>query len=368
MKIELPTDTDHVKVIHGDCKQFAVSFSPHTVDAIVTDPPYGLEFMGKEWDSLAGEHWRTDVTPDKTGRGSWLGSGKPTPRYGHNGAAMQEWFHAHFSALLPTVKPGGYLAAFGGSRTQHRLACAIEDAGWEIRDCILWLYGTGFPKGKGCLKPAYEPIILARRPGPKVLPLGIDECRVAVADDDNIFAKNPHTVNKGSNKIYGAFRQDGSCPEYDPTAGRYPANILHDGSDEVLEAFAAFGEKSSGAWDGKRTQPKTKNTFGEFALRDEKPKAGDSGTAARFFYCAKASKSDRGEGNTHPTVKPTDLMRWLVRLVCPVVGTVLDPFAGSGTTGKACQEEGRKCLLIEQDAGYVEIIKKRLWPKDTLFS
>lgn len=323
MTPELPTESEPVKVVEGDCRDVLRGLPDGCVDAVVTDPPYELGFMGKAWD-------RTGVAFDP-----------------------QTW-----TAVFRVLKPGGYMLAMGGSRTYHRLTCAIEDAGFEVRDCILWLYGTGFPKGRGCLKPSYEPIVLARKPGPRVLPLGIDDCRVPTGE----------TIRATRNTALGVMNDDAWQPtpgvyEQHP-AGRYPANLVHDGSPEVLEAFAAFGERKSGS--RKSGEYKPLGFYGNAIA--ERPDGTErvmpaldasAGTAARFFYCAKASRAERGEGNRHPTVKPIALMRWLVRLVSAPGDTVLDPFGGSGTTGVACLAEGRRCLLVEQDAGHCETARKR---------
>jgi DNA modification methylase len=289
----------------GDCLDVLPRLGYWPCDAVVTDPPYGLRFMGKSWD--------------------------------HGVPGVLFW-----RTIMACLRPGGYMAVMGGTRTYHRLTCAVEDAGLEIRDCLAWLYGTGFPKSNGCLKPAWEPIVLARRPGPRVLPLGVDECRTNTDESSSDNGINPEVLRSGRN-------------------GRYPTNVLHDGSDEVMGAFSASGESRSPS--GPQRQGghhrhdvgmtgSSRNGFGVGY--------GDGGSAARFFYCAKPSKKERGPGNTHPTVKPLALMRWLVCLVCPPGGLVLDPFAGSGTTGLACLDEGRRCVLVEQDEEYCGIIKRRL--------
>jgi DNA modification methylase len=397
--------TDAVELYHGDCLEVLKHLPDSSVDAVVTDPPYGLEFMGKDWDRIGGGRKSKPGIGDRgtewvSNRGWNSHRCVKCDHLPHGGSPcrcespdirpvdnrwqeMQEWFYRHFAAILPKVKPGGYLAAFGGSRTQHRLACAIEDAGWEVRDCLLWLYGTGFPKGQGCLKPAYEPIVLARRPGPKVLPLGIDECRVPTDE-------STRRTNASVMRWSGGWGSDGEKYQTGTDSGRYPANVLHDGSDEVLEAFAAFGVRGGGDKRGE-CSGKRPGGFGNVGhdSGESEPNStvyADAGTAARFFYCAKVSKSERligdrtgcvcpggdacggficDEGrskNTHPTVKPVALMRWLTRLVTPPSGTVLDPFAGSGTTAKACVAEGRKCILIEREENYVEIIRNRIRP------
>lgn len=405
-------------VLHGDCREVMRTMPDNSVDAIITDPPYELGFMGKSWDS-------TGIAYDVT--------------------VWQE--------CLRVLKPGGHLLAFGGSRTYHRLACAIEDAGFQIRDQIMWVYGSGFPKslnigkaidkaagvereviGKSAysqpaksghhggltgdninfngerytpsvtapatdeakqwegwgtaLKPAHEPIVMARKPfdgtvAQTVLTYGtgginINGCRVG----DEVLPKQ----TAGQAQIGTFERTDMVTPE---RTGRFPANFIHDGSDEVLELFP---NAKGGAYPAKRGQ--AVNT--SFASGQETEGGframGDDGSAARFFYCAKASKKDRNEGldgfepkreadrivddgvggnnprnrsntpklNHHPTVKPTDLMRYLCRLVTPSNGTVLDPFTGSGSTGKAATLEGFNFIGIEQSAEYVEIATARI--------
>jgi site-specific DNA-methyltransferase (adenine-specific) len=372
----------------GDCLDVLKTMSANSVDAIVTDPPYGLAFMGKKWDY--------DVPSEEIWR-----------------------------ECLRVLKPGGHLLAFAGTRTQHRMAVRIEDAGFEIRDIIAWVYGSGFPKsldvskaidkaagaerevigkvlGMGkqnpewngtaqgraensfkpeynatapateaarqwqgwgtALKPALEPITVARKPligtvAENVLAhntgaLNVNGCRVGT---DGGTAKGSKPMGEG-NGIYGAGLH-GACEITQLSAGRWPANLIHDGSEEVARL-----------------------------LND----------AARFFYCAKASKRDRDEGlkgfeekptvsnmcsgsvqqsgegerldgnplpkraNNHPTVKPTDLMRYLCRLVTPPGGTVLDPFMGSGSTGKAAMLEGFGFIGIERDPEYVKIAEARI--------
>jgi site-specific DNA-methyltransferase (adenine-specific) len=318
------------ELFRGDCLAVMPTLRPATVDAVVTDPPYGLSFMGKGWD--------------------------------HAVPGTEYW-----EAALRLMKPGAYLVAFGGSRTFHRMACAIEDAGFQIRDTIMWLYGSGFPKARSCLKPAHEPIILARRPGP-MRPLGIDECRVAMnrGDADRIANmggfgregyRRPRTAETFMQGTPDATRAEAH------TAGRWPANVAHDGSDEVLAAFAAFGERGGGGG-GRDSRGRIHEAFSmdrprKAARNDVHPGFGDTGTAARFFYCAKASKAERA-GSDHPTVKPLALMSWLCRLVTPPGGVILDPFLGSGTTGAAAVADGFRFIGIERDPGYFRTAKRRI--------
>lgn len=312
-----------------------------SIDAIVTDPPYALGFMGKEWDRIGdtgrGARVRTvraaEVTPPGQGHttsgGAYLAAGVDSLRSA--GKPFQVWCEAWAREALRVLRPGGHLAAFGGTRTYHRLTCAVEDAGFEVRDCLSWLYGSGFPKSKNldgewqgwgtALKPAWEPAVLARKPldgtvAANVLAhgtgaLNIDGCRIGT--DVTV------TVRNGASGIHGRYGRDGRVFTRENPPGRWPANVVLD-----AEAATLVGEQS------------------------------------RFFYTAKASKSERGDGNTHPTVKPLALMRWIVRLVTPPGGIVLDPFAGSGTTALACREEGFSCILIEREQEYVDIIHKRL--------
>lgn len=323
--------------------------------AAVTDPPYELGFMGKKWDST--------------------------------GIAFQP---ETWRLVLDALPPGGHLVAFGGTRTFHRMAVAIEDAGFELRDTLMWLYGTGFPKshnqpgGLGtALKPAVEPIILARKPLAGTVQmnvlahgtgaLNIDGCRIQMADGEQnpSVTRRRGAINHLSDRPAAETEAEGRMASRQSpqafrryregeTIGRWPANVLHDGSDEVEATFAIFGERP-GQQGRARTDGAAQNNAVLGALRhvtqNPKPR-GDSGTASRFFYSAKASAADRA-GSKHPTVKPVALMQWLVRLVCPPGGTVLDPFAGSGTTGAACIAEGLNAVLCENNAEYANDIRRR---------
>lgn len=296
-------------VYHGDC--IAIAPMLDQVDAIVTDPPYHLTSgnISFDWNSLGPNGIRqTNMRGRKTGfmGQHWDG--------GDIAFRPETW-----ATIGTALKPGGYLLAFGGTRTHHRIWCAIEDAGFVIQDTIMWLHGSGFPKGRSHLKPAHEPICVAYKPG-GTRTLQIEECRIGLGG-----GYTNTTVSAGARR--DRWEGNRSTGERIDNGGRWPANICHSGSDEVMGAFAAF------------------------RLDKESP--------ARFYYAARASKADRA-GSKHPTVKPVALMRWLVRLVTPLGGILLDPFAGSGTTGAAALADGRKVILIERELEYIADIKRRL--------
>lgn len=325
------------KIHTGDCLDVLRTMPDESVDAVVTDPPYGLAFMGKRWD--------------------------------YDVPSVEAW-----AECLRVLKPGGHLLAFFGTRTYHRGVVRVEDAGFEIRDCIAWLYGQGFPKShnlKGdwsgwgtALKPAMEPIVVARKPlcgtvAENVLRWGtgavnIDGCRVDAGNGRPwIESKSEDAKNAYGNGLNGS-RYAGLT-----SLGRWPANVVHDGSDEVV---GLFPDTTSGQVKSHhRRQAGGKDTF-----HNSRPKefgrefGGDTGSAARFFYCAKASKAERGSGNGHPTVKPVALMAYLCRLVTPLGGVVLDPFTGSGSTGVACVREGFDFIGIEREPEYVRIAEARI--------
>lgn len=401
-----------MKLINSDCIAAMKEMPDNSVDSIVTDPPYELGFMGKSWDST--------------------------------GIAFQV---AVWQEALRVLKPDGHLIAFSGSRTYHRMAVAIEDAGFEIRDQIMWVYGSGFPKShnisKGidkaagaerevvgvaqgaatsnteslgvyrstydetapataaakqwqgwgtALKPAHEPMVLARKPvigtvANNVLTYGVGGLNI---DGSRVEGKLEGDPNRFAKTDGGEFVMELHNAPVVRNEGRWPANFIHDGSDEVV-AFFPDSKSTSG-----KKQPNNTNNEVYSGTWDAQPDKvsgfDDSGSAARFFYCAKTSKRDRNEGldefeakrdhdgradgkvggdnprnrtnaeklNHHPTVKPTSLMQYLVRLVTPQGGTVLDPFMGSGSTGKACAYEGFEFIGIDQSAEYVEIARARI--------
>jgi len=646
---------DSENVVCSDCLEYMKTMPENSVDSIVTDPPYGLSFMGAKWDSFNGSSGNQTISERQAEGKRYADENKGAPRYANSHGkkvtqgemvAFQAAMTPIFEEALRVAKPGAHLLCFGGTRTFHRMACAIEDAGWTVFDCIMWVYGSGLPKSmdvakaidktggidpkksgsalmaareragmsrsevadaigcteaslrdwevgrarkKGapvehvtpspiyrdklvgllgftederkvlgvaqdrrqdgsvlglghsgkrydgaqtelarewegwgtCLKPAWEPIIVARKPldgtvAHNVLTWGvgalnIDACRVAIGADDDVFAKNPHTHSKGKDSgIYGTYKEQQG--NWSGDKGRFPANLVHDGSQMVLELFPDTGKSSGGGMhtlntfrDGEDSAERTYADRGSTSFAAKPGMRREPTSADRFFYCAKASKKDRNYGcerlltwaerdqeltqlleqassllardisesmmlnlveqgcstslfgnentvlsqeecrfitstviplitasktcsssprsntsesildairtseesgislarladkssqsrqdstsggtdtatsaasalfgvlseirgrarvgNFHCTVKPTELMKWLVQLVTPEGGVVLDPFAGSGTTLVACKMLGRDCIGIEREPEYVEIIKRRL--------
>jgi DNA modification methylase len=382
------TDSDiKNRIIQGNCLDVLKTLEGNSIDAVVTDPPYEIGFMGKKWDSTG---------------------------IAYNVELWKE--------CLRVLKPGGHLLAFGGTRTYHRMACAIEDAGFEIRDQIQWIYGSGFPKsfniGKAvdklqgnegktewegwgtALKPANEPIVLARKPLSEktvaenclkwgVGGINIDESRVENTGKSTLrplgksaYQKGGGIVNGGVAGTHKVENEFGGGHEL----GRFPANVIHDGSDEVAILFPNTKSGKMGANHTRHTDGSPNGIYGKFNINHPLGETyGDSGSASRFFYCAKASKKERNmgcenmdipeyrwnnagvcqqikgrKGNFHPTVKPLKLMEYLVKLVSRENATVLDPFAGSGSTLIACKNLNRNYIGIEIDPEYIKIIKARL--------
>lgn len=340
------------EILRGDCRERLLDIPEASIDAAVTDPPYELGFMGRSWDA-------TGVANDP----------------------------AVWAEVLRVLKPGAHLFAFGGSRTYHRMACAVEDSGFELRDCLQWLYGTGFPKslnvggGRGtALKPGYEPIILARKPLIGTVAanvqlhgtgaLNIDACRIETTDDLNGGAysgaerKRDNYSPSDSTADASLTRLRRGVGEYVQPTGRWPANVILD-EEAAAELDEQAGERKRGANPTRRGADGDRVALGRFAGQEEcaAPRGAEVGGASRFFYTPKASRKERDSGgvrNTHPTVKPVALMRWLCRLVAPASGIVLDPFCGSGSTGVACMGEGLDFIGIEKEPEYAEIACQRL--------
>ncbi|RTY61781.1 DNA-methyltransferase [Pseudomonas veronii] len=399
------------QILVGDCIEMMRTLPDNSVDSVVTDPPYGIRFMGKSWDGQ-------DIEARAAYRASMPShAGACGPNGGHRSIAAEagkydltpagmrafqaftlEWA----TECLRVLKPGGHLLSFAAARTYHHMAVGIEMAGFEIRDQIMWVFGSGFPKshnlkgkheGKGtALKPAHEPICMARKPITGTVlenmdqwgtgAINVDDCRIHGADAKAAKYSQKrmapgHVVNDT-----GAWKQEA---EYTGMlkAGRWPANLIHDGSDEVVAMFPAEAGASARVRGTEASAASVGRITGQ---RDRVEGAfyGDSSSAARFFYCAKTSRTDRHEGlinpgpqfkmgttlrkvettetkgNNHPTVKPTDLMAYLLRLVTPPGGVALDPFMGSGSTGKAAMREGFQFIGCEIDEQYVAIARARI--------
>lgn len=340
-------------ILVGDCRVLMADMSEASVDACVTDPPYGLSFMGKRWD--------------------------------YDVPSVEMW-----REVYRVLKPGARLLAFAGTRTMHRMWCNIEDAGFTIEDSIAWMYGSGFPKHRSKLKPAYEPICVARK-GP-VSELNIDDCRIGTeAITQHGRSDGPNRSMSGRNYAEAAGRE---------WVGRWPANVMlgcaceveHEPGCAVRLLDEQSGERQAGRFPSNTGGIGTASgIYGKAAGRNQQEREMDSGGASRFFYVAKASRAERNAGlegmekhsggstakgftadvergqdrnrpteNHHPTVKPVELMRHLVRLVTPTDGVVLDPFAGSGTTGVACVAENRRFIGIEMNEDYAEIAQRRI--------
>lgn len=402
---------------HADCRDVLAELPADSLDSCVCDPPYHLTSVVKRFgaEGAAPAKHGTDGLYARQSAGfmgkQWDG--------GDIAFDPDTW-----RAVWRVLKPGAHLVAFGAPRGYHRMACAIEDAGFEIRDSLMWIFGTGFPKShdvsKGidstlgverekvppknviawqrdsgnvrpymldpnhmtisdqpispqaiefdgwgtALKPAYEPIILARKPlsektvAANVLKWGtgainIDACRVPSES-------RPHIERRNDNSMDGAVYGSGingsrSLGTFDQ--GRWPANVVTDGSAEVIEAFP----QTAPAKAGKRNAPKIGGTYGDYS-GDDPDRMGHTdsgGSAARFFYSSKANKTDRA-GSKHPTVKPVSLMEWLCKLVTPNGGVILDPFAGSGTTLQAAVQNGFKAIGVEKEPEYIADIARRM--------
>jgi len=335
-------------IIHSDCLEAMRTMAADSIDAIVTDPPAGIAFMGKKWDG------------DKGGRRQWIA-----------------WLTERMAEALRVLTPGGHAFVWALPRTSHWTATALEDAGFEIRDIVTHVQGQGFPKSKALLKPSSEHWILCRKLGP-LRHLRIDESRVP-GEPRPTGTVRPH-AESGVHGILGADHRTDRQQRYDANlpAGRWPANFVLSHADCNPGQCApgcpvAMLDEQSGVRKPGWFSAKAKRGMG-YMGSDTSDDTGpacciaDTGTASRFFhrldpdpfiYQAKASRSDRGEGNTHPTVKSTALMRHLVRLVAAPGDLVLDPFAGSGSTGVACMREGVRFIGIEQDAESVITARSR---------
>ncbi len=467
------------KIINGNNIDVLKQYPDNHFDSIVTDPPYGISFLGKDWDSFR----NSKVTKNSivTNLGSGMRMTTRTENYN-----FQIWCEEWAKECLRVLKPGGYMLSFCAARMYHRMTVGLEDAGFEIRDQIMWIYGSGFPKSqdigkqiqkklgvketkkikthdirnngllekKGSveleqvvatdpeakewsgwgtqLKPAHEPICMARKPMKQTIAkncqewgvgaLNIDVCRVPYEGDKPKPAtfKNGISYRQHTEELYekAVAHTTERTQEYND-AGRFPANVIHDGSDEVVELFSASGSgNGKGAYNYAGREYNNKETS---LFNGDKPQAAsnynDSGSAARFFYCPKVNRKERHvgfdevtiigsthpddvkkhplwepeigtnparlkakviekgqfKGNNHPTVKPVELMKYLIKLVTPNNGKVLDPFCGSGSTGMAAVELGHEFVGCDLDPNYCKIAEARIvaWnkkdPKDELF-
>lgn len=376
-----------VDLRHGDCREVMAAMEPESVDAIVTDPPAGISFMGRDWDR------------DKGGRDQWIA-----------------WLTDVLAECLRVAKPGAHAVVWALPRTSGWTHRALEDAGWEVRDCITHLFGSGFPKshnlpgGLGtALKPGAEFWYLARKPLIGTVAanvqrhgtgaINVDGCRIGTAKDVPASASAQRPAGREQWRMNAA--TEGTTGT-NPNIGRWPANVMLDEEAAAL-LDDSVGTLTSGANPTRRGSAKFGTLYGDFeGQRECTPARGmDSGGPSRFYYCAKSSRAERNAGlagmlergrrsyeggpivsadhpgtspgghtraaaNHHPTVKPAALMRWLVRLVTPPGGIVLDPFLGSGTTGIACVHEGMAFVGIEQDAEYLEIARRRIahWTRE----
>ena len=398
---------EHVTLYLGDCLDVMRTLPDCSVDSVVTDPPYGIGFMGKVWDHQAIREAvdRDHATRKSLGPDSDSRPGRAAPRsssaFGDaaiiagpvtGGLPFQRWCESWARECLRVLKPGGHLLAFGGTRTSHRLACGVEDAGFEMRDSIAWLYGSGFPKsldvskaidkaagaeretapatsdaekwqGWGtALKPAFEPVVVGRKPlvgtvAANVLAYGtgalnIDACRVP---------GEAQPFGNGTKRTAGIMGASEPRGAWEPTvSGRWPTNVALDDSQ------AAALDAQTGTTQSRIGKPRGAGNGDGWGMTATGAEYDDAGGPSRYFptfrYEAKAPTNERPrDGETaHPTVKPLTYMRWLVRLVTPPGGTVLEPFAGSGTTAEACVIEGFRCIAIEREATYLPLIEARL--------
>ena len=417
-----------MKLLLGDCLDKLKELEDNSIDSIVTDPPYGLSFMGKDWDTVKA----TRETQSQVVKG--LGAGMKMTTLADN-IEFEKWVTEWSMECMRVLKPGGYMLAFGGSRMYHRLASGVENAGFEIRDQMMWIYGSGFPKSRDigkdiekikvggiknlkqigtkqgikvetgtsgysyskeyvpgksmggkqisgdipvyeitnewggwgtALKPAHEPIVMARKPlsektvGNNVLEWGtgginIDDSRISTNEIITNHSRSEESaVSKGK---YGDSSEQETHQTEGQKLGRFPANVIFDEeAGKVLDEQTGILSNTGGP---KKTDSSKKSIFGAGMPGTNYT---DIGGASRFFYCPKTSKKERNDGtdNNHPTVKPTDLMLYLIRLVTPKGGTTLDPFMGSGSTGKAAIRGGFDFIGIEREEEYFQIAESRI--------
>ena len=348
-----PTWTLH----EADAAEVLASLPAASIDAVVTDPPYGIHFMQREWDGFGGD-------------------GVEAAR------RFQAWTTRWAQRAAVGTKPGANWLVFGSPRTYHRLACGLEDAGVQVINCLMWVYGEGLPKAREIapgvrldVKPAYEPILLARSPANGgvgdahrrhgTAGINIDACLIEGADGSGHWSGDDGS-DLGSRPGYeGGFTRGGR-----KRTGRWLSNVMLDEAAAATLDAETGRLRSGGAFRRRRAPKHTPRVYeGRFAGEVEcRPgREASVGGPSRFYYCAKASRADRdralgaaGVDNRHPCVKPVDLLQWLVRLATPPGGRILDPFAGSGTTGVAALLEARSFLGIEREAEHARTARLRL--------
>lgn len=358
------------EIANSDCLEAMRSMESCSVDAVLTDPPYAIGFMNAKWDNYGSGGGNESIDERRTKAREYASDNSGAPRCGNSHGtrvtldemvAFQESMTPIFAEMLRIAKPGAHILSFGSPRTFHRMTCAMENAGWEIRDCLMWVYSQGYPKGLSigrklpewdgwntCLKPAWEPIVLARKaPDGSVTAnvakhgvggINVDACRVPTEPHDSSRDGEPSSETRYADKGSTNFAAKPG-PRGGDERGRFPANLIHDGSDDVL---ACFPDAPGQIADLRGGIPKKKGVcYGEFPSTIEHMKRAESDTsAARFFYCAKATKADRGEFNDHISVKPNALMRYLVRLICPPGGGSHRPIHGEWQHGRRVHAGG----------------------------
>lgn len=428
----LPTRTDpwlaegSVTLYHGDCIEVMARMPANSVDAVVSDPPYGLGFMGQSWDTFKPGEGESRITenraiesdnPNLRGRTRGPASSPSAVEYDRTiegQRSFQRWTEDWAREAYRVLKPGGHALVCGAPRSAHRMVSGLEDAGFEIRDSLAWLFGQGFPKSHNldgeyegwgtALKPGHEPIAVGRKPMSGTVEenmavwgvgaLNIDRCRLQIDDADyarNASGDRGHEDNR--TRAHEAFKMTaGSASDI----GRWPANVALD-AQAASRLDAQAGERKSGANPTRRGSDKFRKVFGKFKGSEEcdPARGAEVGGASRFFFVAKPSRTERDFGcddlphltpgecteraegsagitpyagagrsgggrNPHPTVKPVALMRWLIWLVTPAGGIVLDPFLGSGTTGMACVVDGYQFIGIEREEKYLTVGKARI--------
>jgi len=424
----------NVRVLHGDCFDILPTLEAESIDALVSDPPYGIGFMGREWDTFKpGTGATRKLMHPRERAAAKLVSDNPNVNGRHRSPALspsqidydystaglrrfQEWTEQWAREAFRVLKPGAHAVICGAPRSYHRMACGVEDAGFQIRDGLQWLFGSGFPKslniGDGlgtALKPCHEPIVLARKPLVGTVAknvalygtgaLNIDACRIEYQNaEDFQSAHGGDSAGHSGDRVYSPGWRERPQSEKISAAGRWPSNVMLD------EAAAAMLDEQSGVlvsgFMPAGTAREGIGYHGGLGNTVRNDTRGDSGGASRFYYVAKPSRDERDlgcdvlphrqrdesrkvgnpggdnprnrglqqRGNFHPTVKPIALMRWLVRLITPIGGTVIDPFTGSGTTGIAARLELRHFIGIEREAEYLAIAEARIREIAPLFA